>query len=547
MGRGRARHRRGGAGHVARPRRAARARPRPPRRLQAAEERRPSSTSCRATPAARCSRPICAAALGGHGQGGLDERRLGGSSRSSTSPSTPPTSSARSTSTRPSGSRSCATTATWSGPAMVARNFGMPARAGTRRAARHRRRPGAHPARPHRVARADARPAARGPAGAARAADHRPAHAQRAGRLRRPVGPGASSSCRAAVGAPGRASSTCARCRDPDGLLVELIEYAARGARQPDRRPRTAAVVSGRVARGTGGRAVRVDPAVGPVGRRRRTRCAQPPDRRAHRVGRGPGARRHRRLVRSAAPGGSRGRQPDTGPAPHAAGRRRARLSAGCRPRPTSSVWRSTAWRSRTSTRSATSSSTGRMYNGFPASDVTSLGARRNSIEPAADGIVGRGVLLDIPRLRGVELARARRRRQARRARRRVRARKAVEVGPGRHPPGVDRARRATGRARAVGSRTAPASPGSTPSACRGCTSATVAVLGSDGVSDVLPANAHAWPMPLHMCLLVGMGVHLLDNLQLERLAEACDAGRAVGVPVHGLRRCTSGAARAPR
>ena len=54
-----------------------------------------------------------------------------------------------------------------------------------------------------------------------------------------------------------------------------------------------------------------------------------------------------------------------------------------------------------------------------------------------------------------------------------------------------------------------------------------VAVLGSDGVSDPLPAEAHAWPMPLHMCLLVGMGVHLLDNLHLGRLAEACDgAGR---------------------
>ena len=33
--------------------------------------------------------------------------------------------------------------------------------------------------------------------------------------------------------------------------------------------------------------------------------------------------------------------------------------------------------------------------------------------------------------------------------------------------------------------------------------------------------------MPLHMCLLVGMGVHLLDNLHLGRLASACaSAGR---------------------
>lgn len=49
-----------------------------------------------------------------------------------------------------------------------------------------------------------------------------------------------------------------------------------------------------------------------------------------------------------------------------------------------------------------------------------------------------------------------------------------------------------------------------------------LAVLGGDGVSDVLPAAEHAWPMPIHACLLVGMGVHLLDNLHLGRLAAAC-------------------------
>ena len=49
-------------------------------------------------------------------------------------------------------------------------------------------------------------------------------------------------------------------------------------------------------------------------------------------------------------------------------------------------------------------------------------------------------------------------------------------------------------------------------------------VLGCDGVSDVLPPCPHRWSMPLHMCMLVGMGVHLLDNLHLGRLAAACAA-----------------------
>jgi kynurenine formamidase len=51
-------------------------------------------------------------------------------------------------------------------------------------------------------------------------------------------------------------------------------------------------------------------------------------------------------------------------------------------------------------------------------------------------------------------------------------------------------------------------------------------VVGSDGVSDALPASSDRWPMPLHACLLVGMGVHLLDNLHLGRLAAACAAER---------------------
>jgi kynurenine formamidase len=50
-----------------------------------------------------------------------------------------------------------------------------------------------------------------------------------------------------------------------------------------------------------------------------------------------------------------------------------------------------------------------------------------------------------------------------------------------------------------------------------------VAVLGSDGISDAIPGpGVVGWPMPLHQCCLVAMGVHLLDNLRLDRLATAC-------------------------
>lgn len=42
-----------------------------------------------------------------------------------------------------------------------------------------------------------------------------------------------------------------------------------------------------------------------------------------------------------------------------------------------------------------------RIYNGYGASEVTSRGALRNAVTNACDGMVGRGVLLDVPASRG--------------------------------------------------------------------------------------------------------------------------------------------------
>jgi kynurenine formamidase len=166
----------------------------------------------------------------------------------------------------------------------------------------------------------------------------------------------------------------------------------------------------------------------------------------------------------------------------------------------------------------------GQMYNGFPAADVTSVGARRNSIAAAFDGIVGRGILIDIPRHRGVdwlepgeavgpdELAAAC-------------EQQGVELEPG------DIVLVSTGRdgRRAVHGPWEPNDglAGMHAECIPWLAARDLAVLGGDGVSDVLPANEHRWPMPLHMCMLVGMGVHLLDNLDLSRLAAACaEVGR---------------------
>jgi kynurenine formamidase len=45
----------------------------------------------------------------------------------------------------------------------------------------------------------------------------------------------------------------------------------------------------------------------------------------------------------------------------------------------------------------------GRLYNGYGADEVTSAGAFRNDVRQGSDAMVGRGVLLDMPRALGVE------------------------------------------------------------------------------------------------------------------------------------------------
>jgi hypothetical protein len=85
----------------------------------------------------------------------------------------------------------------------------------------------------------------------------------------------------------------------------------------------------------------------------------------------------------------------------------------------------------------------GILYNGVPASAVTAAGAVELSIAIAADGIAGRGVLLDVPRLRGVPwldpATTSHRRHHRRRA-----GDQGVRISQGRHParPGGAQRRR---------------------------------------------------------------------------------------------------------
>ncbi|OKK22894.1 cyclase [Streptomyces sp. CB00455] len=166
----------------------------------------------------------------------------------------------------------------------------------------------------------------------------------------------------------------------------------------------------------------------------------------------------------------------------------------------------------------------GRLYNGVPASTVTPQGARALSVETVRDGIVGRGVLLDVPRLRGVpwlepgdhvsagDLAAAEAAQGVR-----VRPGDLLFVRVGHRRRRQERGAWDAGRARA----------GLHPTAVRFLAERRVCVLGSDGNNDTAPSAVAGIGFPVHVLAIHAMGIHLMDYLQFEDLTRACSrAGR---------------------
>ena len=166
----------------------------------------------------------------------------------------------------------------------------------------------------------------------------------------------------------------------------------------------------------------------------------------------------------------------------------------------------------------------GKLFNGYDAETVTAHGATRLGIHQLHGGIVTRGVLLDIPALRGVdtlapgepvfpddlEAAETR-------AGLQVHAGDVLFVRTGRwrwrdeHGP-WDLASRAAGL----------------DAACLPwLRDRDVAALGSDGISDVMPSRVDGVPMPIHTVAIVALGLHLMDNLDFDGLSVACaETGR---------------------
>jgi kynurenine formamidase len=166
----------------------------------------------------------------------------------------------------------------------------------------------------------------------------------------------------------------------------------------------------------------------------------------------------------------------------------------------------------------------GTLYNGVAPGAVTSQGATELSIDDAHDGIVGRGVLLDIPRLRGVpwlepgdhvtaaDLAGAE-------------AAQQIRVGPGDLlfvRVGHRMRRTELGPWDVAASRA-----GLHPRAMEFLAERQVAVLGSDSNSDTAPSIVEGVAFPVHVLAIQAMGMLLLDYLQFDDLIAHCEtAGR---------------------
>jgi kynurenine formamidase len=160
-------------------------------------------------------------------------------------------------------------------------------------------------------------------------------------------------------------------------------------------------------------------------------------------------------------------------------------------------------------------------WNGYSVNDILSdSGCRKMGIQTLKDGVVTRGVLIDIPRLKGVpylepgtpvyvEDIEA----WEKKANVKLGAGDAILLRTGRW------ARRAK-----VGSWNPQQTgfAGYHASVIPWIKSRDIALVGGDGPQDVQPSMVEGIQYPVHMLLLDALGVNLLDSHDFEALAETC-------------------------
>ena len=162
----------------------------------------------------------------------------------------------------------------------------------------------------------------------------------------------------------------------------------------------------------------------------------------------------------------------------------------------------------------------GKMYNGFSVEEISELGTKQLSIHNLKRGIFTRGILIDIPRLRGVAY---------------------LEPGEAIYPEELlawenragikvsagDVVFFRTGRwarrdAKGPWSVQKEGVAGLHASCGKWIRERDVAMVGSDAAMDVLPSGIPGVSHPIHLLTLNAMGVHIFDNCDLEAVATMC-------------------------
>lgn len=159
----------------------------------------------------------------------------------------------------------------------------------------------------------------------------------------------------------------------------------------------------------------------------------------------------------------------------------------------------------------------GEIYNGFSTGTITNWGARKNDVLPFSNGFLTRGVLVDIPALKGVayladdepiypEDLEA----WENKARFKIESGDAVFVRTGRW-------RRIAEKGIVSDQET----PGLYASCGKWLRQRDIALLASDATHDVRPSRVTGVDQPIHQLFLVALGTPLIDCCDLEALSQA--------------------------
>jgi kynurenine formamidase len=162
----------------------------------------------------------------------------------------------------------------------------------------------------------------------------------------------------------------------------------------------------------------------------------------------------------------------------------------------------------------------GQAYNGNPQQIVTHTGASKLDVTAFQEGIVTRGVLMDIPRLKGVRY---------------------LEPGAAIYPEDLDawekqaKLKVASGdmvlirtgrwaRRAEVGAWPVVNSAAGLFASCAGwLKQRDVGVLASDAISDVKPSRVEGLSDPIHKVVIVALGTPIFDNCDLEQVSETAN------------------------